>query len=121
MYDGVGRNRRFERVSADSAPSGRDDRRAAVVLAGCTSDGHASDDGDANDPDDTSRLELIHWWTAGGEEDALEALLDGFLGARGRRNRGESRAGWRWIGAQRRGSVTAHRRGAAEYVPDLAR
>ncbi|MWV39987.1 ABC transporter substrate-binding protein [Natrialba sp. INN-245] len=51
----------------------------AVVLAGCTSDGNASDDGDANDPDDTSQLELIHWWTAGGEEDALEALLDGFL------------------------------------------
>lgn len=42
-----------------------------VGLAGCISgDG---DDGGGNDS-----LEIVHWWTAGGEKEALDALLEGF-------------------------------------------
>lgn len=36
------------------------------------------EDGDGGGEQD-EQLEIIHWWTAGGEEDALNALLDGFL------------------------------------------
>ena len=35
-------------------------------------------DDDDDDADVDEELEIVHWWTAGGEEDALEALLDGF-------------------------------------------
>ncbi|WP_265111802.1 ABC transporter substrate-binding protein [Halosolutus halophilus] len=40
----------------------------AVTLAGCAEDETA----------DGGELEIVHWWTAGGEEEALNALLDGF-------------------------------------------
>lgn len=45
---------------------------AAVVagLAGCM-----GGDGDGNGE---GELEIAHWWTAGGEEDAIEALIEGF-------------------------------------------
>ncbi|WP_331232836.1 ABC transporter substrate-binding protein [Natronorarus salvus] len=33
---------------------------------------------DANDADVEEELEIVHWWTAGGEEDALDALLEGY-------------------------------------------
>ncbi|MEY7851016.1 ABC transporter substrate-binding protein [Natrarchaeobius sp. A-rgal3] len=52
-----------------------------VGLAGCTSSDRSSDEVDETDPTEEAELELVHWWTAGGEEDALEALLDGFLEA----------------------------------------
>ncbi|WP_418285644.1 ABC transporter substrate-binding protein [Halorubrum sp. DTA46] len=69
---------------------------ATVGIAGCSDDGNGSgddggaDDGSADDGsgddgsgdgsggDASSELEIIHWWTAGGEEDAYNAMLDGF-------------------------------------------
>jgi glucose/mannose transport system substrate-binding protein len=42
-----------------------------VGLAGCI--GGDGDDGGGNDS-----LEIVHWWTAGGEKEALDALLEGF-------------------------------------------
>ncbi|MFW6317066.1 MAG: ABC transporter substrate-binding protein [Halorubrum sp.] len=67
---------------------------ATVGIAGCSgggdgSDGSDGDDGsDGSDGDDGSdgsdgddggsELEIVHWWTAGGEEEAYNALLDGF-------------------------------------------
>ena len=36
-----------------------------TTIAGCT--------------DDSGEFEIVHWWTAGGEEEALDALLEGFL------------------------------------------
>ena len=63
----------------------------AIGLAGCaggdggSSDGGSDSDesgdegsGDEGSGDETSELEIVHWWTAGGEEDAYNALLDGF-------------------------------------------
>lgn len=61
-------------------------------LAGCTGggDSDAGSDGgdsggDSSDTDESSggesagsELEIVHWWTAGGEQDAYQALLDGF-------------------------------------------
>jgi len=38
----------------------------AAMLAGCDGDGESNE------------LELVHWWTAGGEEDAIQALIDGY-------------------------------------------
>jgi len=38
------------------------------MLAGCN----------GGDGDDEDELEIVHWWTAGGEQDAIEALIDGF-------------------------------------------
>ena len=62
---------------------------AAVGIAGCADDPEdefeEDDDGtDDTDPDgqpdeaEEGELEIVHWWTAGGEEDAYNALLDGF-------------------------------------------
>ncbi|WP_049906616.1 ABC transporter substrate-binding protein [Halorubrum aidingense] len=66
---------------------------ATVTLAGCSDDGGSGDDGSSDDGSgddgsmddgsddgsgDTSELEIVHWWTAGGEQDAFNALLDGF-------------------------------------------
>jgi glucose/mannose transport system substrate-binding protein len=63
----------------------------AIGLAGCAGgDGGSSDGGSDSDESgdegsgdegsggETSELEIVHWWTAGGEEDAYNALLDGF-------------------------------------------
>jgi glucose/mannose transport system substrate-binding protein len=62
----------------------------AIGLAGCAGDGGSSDGGSDSDEsgdegssdggsgDETSELEIVHWWTAGGEKDAYNALLDGF-------------------------------------------
>ncbi|MWV39982.1 ABC transporter substrate-binding protein [Natrialba sp. INN-245] len=59
----------------------------ALALAGCTEDedpdgidtGNGADDADdTGDSDSEGDLEIVHWWTAGGEEQALNALLDGF-------------------------------------------
>jgi len=71
---------------------------SAVGLAGCAEDEDpediADDDAEVDDADDTDEpddtaddtddpdveeeLEIVHWWTAGGEEDALDALLEGY-------------------------------------------
>ncbi|MEY7849865.1 ABC transporter substrate-binding protein [Natrarchaeobius sp. A-rgal3] len=62
----------------------------AVAFAGCAEDeeiddGNGDGNGDAGTDDDTGNgdgdgeeLEIVHWWTAGGEEQALNALLDGY-------------------------------------------
>jgi len=63
----------------------------AIGLAGCAGgDGGSSDGGSDSDESgdegsgdegsggETSELEIVHWWTAGGEKDAYNALLDGF-------------------------------------------
>lgn len=61
----------------------------AAALAGCAEDeaegdGDGDEDadedggGDGGDGGDVGELEIVHWWTAGGEEEALNALLDGF-------------------------------------------
>ncbi|GAB3029131.1 ABC transporter substrate-binding protein [Natronobiforma cellulositropha] len=47
----------------------------SLALAGCTDDEDGDDDDGAGGDGD---LEIVHWWTAGGEEEALTALLDGF-------------------------------------------
>jgi glucose/mannose transport system substrate-binding protein len=41
---------------------------SVVGVAGCMGDGASSE----------NTLEIVHWWTAGGEEDALQAVLNGF-------------------------------------------
>jgi glucose/mannose transport system substrate-binding protein len=62
---------------------------ATIAIAGCLgggdgdSDGEetttASDDGGTTQSDDGGQeLEIVHWWTAGGEKDALNALIEGF-------------------------------------------
>ncbi len=49
-------------------------------LAGCLTGSRSDDDDDEETgSEDGSTLEFVHWWTAGGEEDAVEALLEGFL------------------------------------------
>ncbi len=55
----------------------------AVMLAGCAEeeDPEDLDNGtdDTDDPDDVDEeLEIVHWWTAGGEEEAFNALVEGF-------------------------------------------
>lgn len=57
-------------------------------LAGCTGDGGDGGDGgngstDGGDGGDGgsgggNTFEIVHWWTAGGEQEALDALLKGF-------------------------------------------
>ncbi|MGZ0746193.1 ABC transporter substrate-binding protein [Haloparvum sp. AD34] len=53
-------------------------------LAGCAGDGGeggdgtATEDGGGSDGDGDNALEIVHWWTAGGEKEALDALLSGF-------------------------------------------
>ena len=47
----------------------------AAVLAGCVDDEDPEDVGGNGDGDG---LEIVHWWTAGGEEEAFNALVDGF-------------------------------------------
>ena len=66
---------------------------AAVSLAGCSGGGGGGSTGDEGSGDDSgdgessatggddadsAALEIVHWWTAGGEQDAYQALLDGF-------------------------------------------
>ncbi|MFH5801799.1 ABC transporter substrate-binding protein [Haladaptatus sp. CMAA 1911] len=41
-----------------------------ALLAGCTARGQQGSD--------SNTLEIVHWWTAGGEKEALQALLDGY-------------------------------------------
>jgi len=51
----------------------------AVGLAGCTGGGDdGGDGGDDGGSEGDSEVEVVHWWTAGGEEDAIEALIEGF-------------------------------------------
>ncbi|MFC6904350.1 ABC transporter substrate-binding protein [Halalkalicoccus tibetensis] len=50
--------------------SGAASAAAVAGLAGCM-----GGDGDGNGE---GELEIAHWWTAGGEEDAIEALIEGF-------------------------------------------
>ena len=59
---------------------------ATVAVAGCSDDPEDdagiddddTDDGTDDTDEDRPELEIVHWWTAGGEEDAYNALLDGF-------------------------------------------
>ncbi|HET7323321.1 MAG TPA: extracellular solute-binding protein [Halococcus sp.] len=65
---------------------------AATGLAGCTSGSNSgssnngsggggdggSNNGNSSGSGGQNALELVHWWTAGGEKQALNALLDGF-------------------------------------------
>ena len=68
---------------------------AALGLAGCTGNGNGTGDGTGNgngdgngdgngngngngDTDGGNAVEIVHWWTAGGEADAFNALLEGF-------------------------------------------
>ncbi|WP_235019769.1 ABC transporter substrate-binding protein [Natrialba sp. INN-245] len=85
----------------EAIPMGKDNRLSrrrylqgtaaagAVAFAGCAEDEEIDDgNGDGNGDvgtDDTGNgdagegeLEIVHWWTAGGEEQALNALLDGY-------------------------------------------
>ncbi|GAA5061243.1 hypothetical protein ACFFQF_23060 [Haladaptatus pallidirubidus] len=39
------------------------------MLAGCTARGQQGG---------SNTLEIVHWWTAGGEKQAIQALLDGY-------------------------------------------
>lgn len=61
------------------------------VLAGCNGGGGGGGDGDGGAGTETGaagndtggdggsgELEVMHWWTAGGEEDAINALYEGF-------------------------------------------
>lgn len=69
----------------------------AAALAGCSSEddeeefgngdgnqggnggnGDTPQDGNGDQQAEEGELEIIHWWTAGGEQEALEALLEGF-------------------------------------------
>lgn len=50
--------------------SGATTAAAVAGLAGCMG---GDDDGNGE-----GELEIAHWWTAGGEEDAIEALIEGF-------------------------------------------
>ncbi|NIB99532.1 ABC transporter substrate-binding protein [Halobacterium sp. R2-5] len=62
----------------------------AILVAGCAGgDGDGSGDGDSDggttasgdgttSSSDGQELEIVHWWTAGGEEQALNALVEGF-------------------------------------------
>ncbi|WP_332889014.1 ABC transporter substrate-binding protein [Halegenticoccus soli] len=48
-------------------------------LAGCTGgDQGDGSGGGGSGGDGSGTLEIVHWWTAGGEKQALNALLDGF-------------------------------------------
>ena len=47
---------------------------AALGIAGCTGGGN----GDGGGGSDGGAVEIVHWWTAGGEKDAFDALLEGF-------------------------------------------
>jgi glucose/mannose transport system substrate-binding protein len=52
-----------------------------AALAGCAEDEDPDDlngDDDGNGSGDGEGLEIIHWWTAGGEEEAFDALVEGF-------------------------------------------
>ncbi|WP_293029513.1 ABC transporter substrate-binding protein [Natronococcus sp.] len=59
---------------------------SVTALAGCAEDedpDEIDDEGNGNgnengNGDDDGDLEVVHWWTAGGEEEAFEALVDGF-------------------------------------------
>jgi glucose/mannose transport system substrate-binding protein len=57
-------------------------------LAGCLGGDDGDENGDENGSENgdengneagQQEMELVHWWTAGGEEEALNALLTGFL------------------------------------------
>ena len=83
---------RDDRTDADSRISRRRyvagaGTLATVAVAGCADDPEedagidddGADDGtDDGTDDERAELEIVHWWTAGGEEDAYNALLDGF-------------------------------------------
>ena len=49
---------------------------AALGVAGCTGGGNGN--GGNDDGDGGGAVEIVHWWTAGGEKDAFDALLEGF-------------------------------------------
>lgn len=51
-----------------------------AALAGCLGGDEAENLGELleDDPDEFEPLEIGHWWTAGGEEEAFEALVEGF-------------------------------------------
>ncbi|MFW5937648.1 MAG: ABC transporter substrate-binding protein [Halanaeroarchaeum sp.] len=62
---------------------------ASLLIAGCSGNGDGDGtttegDGTTDGGDGTSdgggsqELEIVHWWTAGGEKDALDALVEGF-------------------------------------------
>ena len=61
-YETVGRRAYLKTAGTTAAAS-------MLALAGC-----AGDDGDGGE----GELEIAHWWTAGGEKDAIEALIEGF-------------------------------------------
>ncbi|OVE83031.1 ABC transporter substrate-binding protein [Natronolimnobius baerhuensis] len=56
----------------------------AVALAGCAEDEDPedldddSDAGNGGSDDVDEELEIVHWWTAGSEEEAFNALVEGF-------------------------------------------
>ncbi len=47
-------------------------------LAGCTGGDGNGGGGDGGNGGGSNQLEIVHWWTAGGEKEALDALLEGF-------------------------------------------
>jgi glucose/mannose transport system substrate-binding protein len=54
-----------------------------AALAGCAEDEdpddlNGDDEGNGNGSGDGEGLEIVHWWTAGGEEEAFNALVEGF-------------------------------------------
>ncbi|SFB96105.1 carbohydrate ABC transporter substrate-binding protein, CUT1 family [Halobiforma haloterrestris] len=54
---------------------------AVVGLAGCLGGDDEAEDLDElleEDPDEYEPVEIGHWWTAGGEEEAFQALVEGF-------------------------------------------
>jgi glucose/mannose transport system substrate-binding protein len=70
---GITRRRIIETTGAAAGAAG------LAGLAGCLGDGGATETDGSGDmtPNDTP-FEIVHWWTAGGEQEALQALLDGY-------------------------------------------
>lgn len=60
--------------------SGGGDEGSTATDAGgeSTEGGTETTSGGGGDGDGGNALEIVHWWTAGGEQDALNALLEGF-------------------------------------------
>lgn len=50
---------------------------SAVSFAGCMGGGDGNNN-NSSSSGDSNTLEIIHWWTAGGEQEAFNALIEGF-------------------------------------------
>jgi glucose/mannose transport system substrate-binding protein len=49
-----------------------------IGFAGCLGGGSGGNNGGGGSDGGQNALEIVHWWTAGGEKQALNALIDGF-------------------------------------------